>query len=105
MPNPQDLLDCHGCSFISKLVSFAFVLRWSMLLKFEAVCLLVSHLSIDVCVSLVNIVDATVLYFMCGISTGYDIIVIGFFAGEQYVPVLERWRTRTSIHQETKILT
>jgi hypothetical protein len=53
MPNPQDLLDCHGRSFISKLVSFAFFLHQSMLLKFEVVHLLVSDFSIDVCVSLV----------------------------------------------------
>jgi hypothetical protein len=57
-----------------------------MLLKFEAVHLFVynvynviSHLSVNVCVSLVNIVDATVLYIMSGISTGYDIVYILHF--------------------------
>ena len=62
-----------------------------MLLNFK----LYSSLAVDVCVRLVEIVHASVLYVMCGISTGYDIIVTGFFAGGQHAPVLERW---TLIH-------
>ena len=63
--------------------------------------MLVSHLSIDVRVGLVNIADATVLYVMSGISTGYNIVLIGFFAGEQYVPVRE---VDFNTQQETEIL-
>jgi len=74
-----------------------------MLLKFEVVCLLVSHLSVDVRIRLIKIVDATVLYVVSGISTGYDIVVTGF-AGEQYL-CTSPGEVDFNSHPETEILT